>query len=154
MGNRRKIKSLVRRRKKQLFSNKKRKKKNKRNKRGFFSPLVDWMLSPKEKRSLKIEEKNVKVNTLSEIAGEKVNDIPSDFFQVVTASGLDFSEFSGHQLMKTKNNSMPTLSKVIVGKTSEPERRQRNYKRRKSLFSSRPSTPWAGQVKSDSPPIP
>ena len=148
---RRKMKSLVRRRKKQLFGKKRRKKKSKRNKRGFFSPLVEWMLSPGEKRSLKIKEENAKdkkekfkVNTLLEIASKKVKDTPSDFFQVVTASGMELSEFSGHQLLKTKNNTIP---KEVT--TSEPERRRRrNYKRRKSLFSSRPSTPWAGRVKS------
>ena len=50
--------------------------------------------------------------------------------------------------MKTKKNGIPTFSKAKVGKTSEPERRWRNYKRRKSLFSPSADIPWAGRVTS------
>ena len=87
------------------------------------------------------------MNSPLEIAGKKVEDVPSDFFQVVTASGLELSEFSGHQVLGKNNKSKISSPKSKVSQTSEPERRRRrNYKRRKSLFSSRPSTPWAGRV--------
>ena len=138
------MKSLLRREKKQLFGQKKRRKRNKRQKRSPFFPLLDWIFREKRswrrkgKESAGVEKKKLEVNTQLEIASEKVTDIPSDFFQVVTASGLDLSEFSGNSI-----NDIPhTVEKSVI---PESDRKRRNYKRHNNLFIS--STPsWSGYV--------
>merc|ERR1712128_194149 len=119
---RRKVKNLLRRRKKQLFGHQKKRKKGKRNKRGLFSPFVGWMFGQGDESSRKIkeqentngQEEQLKVNTLLEIVSKKVKNVPSDFFQVVTASGLEFSEFSRHQSSKANNNRPKTQKKKKV----------------------------------------
>merc|ERR1719206_1461681 len=71
-------------------------------------PLIDWILRQREKRSWRKEKEKVKekskVNTVLETASKKVKDVPSDFFQVVTASGLDLSEFSVGNIGDIHNN--------------------------------------------------
>ena len=74
-----------------------------------------------------------------------MKDVPSDFFQVVTASNLDFSEFSGKQSLHNVNSSL--TKNIQVPKTSEEKRRKRNYKRHKSLFHSESQISWAGMLK-------
>ena len=76
------MKSLVRRRKKQLFG-KQRKRKKTRYKRSFLSPFVGWIFGNGEKKSTKIENENIKVetdkfkvNTLLEIARKKSERCP------------------------------------------------------------------------------
>merc|ERR1711892_293362 len=157
---RRKVKNMLRRRKKQLFGHQNKRKRGKRNKRGLFSPFVGWMFGQGDESSRKIkvqettngQEEQLKVNTLLKIVSKKVKNVPSDFFQVVTASGLEFSEFSRYQISKAKNNRPKTSNKKEVIAKSEQQqadRKRRNYKRRKSLFNSRPDPLWVGVVKSD-----
>ena len=133
------MKSLVRRRKKQLFGKQKKRKKNRRYKRDLLSPFVGWMFGKGQQSSRKIKEENIKVeteklkvNALLEKASEKVKDVPSDFFQVVTASNLDFSEFSGKQSLDNVNSGL--TKNIRIPKTSEEKRRKRNHKRQKSLY--------------------
>ena len=94
--NRRNVKSLVRRRKKQLFGKQKKRKKNRRYKRDLLSPFVGWMFGKGQQSSRKIKEEHIKVetekfkvNTLLAKASKTVKDVPSDFFQVVTATNLE-----------------------------------------------------------------
>ena len=168
---RRKVKSLLRRKKKQLFGQRKRRKKNKRPKRSPMFPLLDWMLREgerrrwrKEKEKVKVKEEKYKVNTVLETASKKVKDVPSDFFQVVTASGLDLSEFSVGNIGDIHNNDTggsiddihntdPGDSGGDIPNTMESERVQgsergrRNYKRHNSLFSREKNSPaWVGKV--------
>ena len=146
-----KLKNLLRRRKKQLFGHQKKRKRGKRNKRGLFSPFVGWMFGQgdessrkiKEQENTNVKEEQLKVNTLLEIVSKKVKNVPSDFFQVVTASGLEFSEFSRHQSSKAKKEVKEESNQ------QQTNLQRRNYKRRKSLFNSRPDPPWVGVVKSD-----
>jgi len=156
---RRKVKSLLRRKKKQLFGQRKRRKKNKRPKRSPMFPLLDWMLREgerrrwrKEKEKVKVKEERSKVNTVLETASKKVKDVPSDFFQVVTASGLDLSEFSVGNIIDIPNTD-PGDSGGDIPNTVESERVQssergrRNYKRHNSLFSREKNSPaWVGKV--------
>ena len=86
-----------------------------------------------EEKNIKVETEKFKVDTSLDIARKKVKDVPSDFFQVVTASSLERSQFSGNQSVKN-NLALPSQSKVV--KTIEEKGRKRNYKRRKSLFNS------------------
>ena len=131
--NRRNVKSLVRRRKKQLFGKQKKRKKNRRYKRSLLTHF-GWMFGQGGEKSRKIDNgntkvkrKKIKVNTLLEIASKRVKDVPGDFFQVVTASSLELSQFSGHQSVKTVDSSLALPSQIKVAKTSEEKKR--NYKR-------------------------
>merc|ERR1719320_1405573 len=153
---RRKVKSLLRRKKKQLFGQRKRKKKNKRNKRSPMFPLIDWILRQREKRSWRKEKEKVKekskVNTVLETASKKVKDVPSDFFQVVTASGLDLSEFSVGNINVIPNiytgDSIDDIHNTVESeRVQSSERGRRNYKRHNSLLSREKNSPaWVGKV--------
>merc|ERR1719206_616613 len=168
---RRKVKSLLRRMKKQLFGQRKRRKKSKRPKRSPMFPLLDWMLREgerrrwrKEKEKVKVKEETPKVNIVLETASKKVKDVPSDFFQVVTASGLDLSEFSEHSIGDIHNSdtggSIDDIHNNDTGdsagdipntveseRVQSSERERRNYKRHNSLFSREKNSPaWVGKV--------
>ena len=155
---RRKVKSLLRRKKKQLFGQRKRKKKNRRNKRSPMFPLIDWILRQREKRSWRKEKEKVKVkekskvNTVLETASKRVKDVPSDFFQVVTASGLDLSEFSVGNIGDIPNtdtgDSVGDIPNTVESeRVQSSERGRRNYKRHNSLFSREKNSPaWVGKV--------
>jgi len=158
---RRKVKSLLRRKKKQLFGQRKRRKKNKRNKRSPMFPLIDWILRQEKKISWRKEEEKVKVkekkvNTLLETANKKVKDVPNNFFQVVTASGLDLSEFSVHSIGDIPNtvesidtsNSIGDITNIVESERVQGNKgKRRNYKRHNSLFIREKNTPaWVGAV--------
>ena len=109
------MKSLVRRRKKQLFGKQKKRKKNKRYKRSLLSPFVGWMFGKGQQSSRKIKEENIKVETEKfkvnmSLDIRKIKDVPSNFFQVVTASNLELSEFSGKQMLDNINSG-PHITK-------------------------------------------
>ena len=152
----RNVKSAIRRMKKQLFGVQKKRRKSRRHKRSLFPSLfnVDWMFGQSEGKSRKREEENTKaptqqfkVNTLLEIASKRVKNVPSDFFQVVTASSMELSQFSGQQTATSVNSSQALHSQV--DENSEKKQRKRNYKRRKSLFNSVSSLSWSGSLLSD-----
>ena len=119
-------------------------------------PLIDWILRQREKRSWRKEKEKVKenpkVNTVLETASKKVKDVPSDFFQVVTASGLDLSEFSVGNINDIPNSdtgdSVGDIPNTIESERVESSgRERRNYKRHNSLFSREKNSPaWVGKV--------
>ena len=134
---------LMRRKKKQLF----RRKLKERSKRSLLAPFMGLMLGHglmSERRvqdSSKVAEsvKKVKVNTLLEIAGEKVQNVPKEFFQVVTSSNVEPSKFS-------ENIKEKQLSKHEEASVSNKKKSRRNYKWKKSLFFHDSSIPWMGKV--------
>ena len=122
-------------------------------------PLLDWMLREgerrrwrKEKEKVKVKEERSKVNTVLETASKKVKDVPSDFFQVVTASGLDLSEFSVGNINDIPNTDTGDSGGDIPNtveseRVQSSERGRRNYKRHNSLFSREKNSPaWVGKV--------
>jgi len=149
-------KMVMKRMKKQLFDIKKKRRKSRRIKRGIFPSLfnIDWVFGLSEGKGRKKEEEytrapahQYKVNTLLEIASQRVKEVPSDFFEVVTLSNMELSKFSGHQPLKSEPSNK-TLAKK-VNKKSEDTRRRRNFKRRKSLFPSSDSVSWSGRLVED-----
>jgi hypothetical protein len=149
---RRTVKSLIRRRKKQLFDDKKmkkkRKRKSKRQRRSLLPSLfnVDWIFGERKgkgKKKKKVDiisgkETMLKAKTLLKIPNKTVKSVPSEFFQLVTSSNLELSKFSGQQSL--------TKTTYIVVKNKQNKRKNRNYKRRNSLFNFVSSESWAGTL--------
>jgi len=136
----------VRRMKKQLFGGKKERRKSRRFKRSLFS----WMFGQSEGKIMKRGEENIiapthqlRMNTPLEIASKRAKNVPSDFYKVVTASSMEFSQFSGNQSSKSVTSSKILQQQIY--KSSDKQKRQRNFKRRKSLFL--PSSSWSGVLK-------
>ena len=128
------MKTLRRRKKKQLFEQWKRKK-TRRQSRSLLSPLVNWMLGKENVgEEQKYQDNNarsehkIKVSSLLEIASKKVENIPSEFFQVVTASSLEVSEYSSND----KSDALDNYKK---------------RRRRKNIDISA-EVPWAGFARS------
>jgi len=109
------IKRMLRRRKKQLFSERnKKRKKLKRPKRSVFSSMFNWVFGEQEiTRPIRDTKVEVEVETLLEIARRKVKSVPSEFFQVVTGSDLALSQYSA-------TNSTRSHTKREKGKVSYP----------------------------------
>ena len=126
--NRRTVKSYMRRRKKQLFSERKKRKrrKKKRQRRSLFQPL-EWVFghnlgeTDKKDSEKYFPGKQMKVHTLLEIASKRVENVPSDFFEITADSGMELSQFSGHQNF--------IITSRQPGKSSKDRRRRkRNFK--------------------------
>ena len=78
--------------------------------------------------------KQVRPNSLLEIAGNRVKDVPSEFFTVATHSNMQ------HSSLAQSSVAQSSVAQSSLGESSHPSKAtsKRNYKRRKSLFRGRP----------------
>ena len=151
------MKKEIKRMKKQPFGVKRKRKqrKSRRQRRSFFPSFIQVdrifgqseginVKQGKERTERPPAKQKSKVNTLLEIARKRANDIPSDFFQVVTSSDIKHSPFSGHKASKIVNRGSFVENKADEKK--DYKNRNRNYKRQKLLFNSPNSQSWAGTL--------
>ena len=113
-----------------MFSQWKKKKKKERRTRSLFSSLLKWMHGTEEKKT----KETVETTSLVNIAGNSEN-VPSEFYKIVTASNMELSDYSQKMRNEEGNN-------VI-------KKRKEIRKRKKALVYYDQSISWSGEVKTN-----